>query len=77
MKAILKDDKKDIKIELPTEKLTEEVKEPKVVKNEKKKETTYKVVHILNPKAVMVRDTKDNKLFSKPNKGYRLGQIIK
>lgn len=68
---------KDIKVELPIEETIKKVEDTKVVKNEKIKETTYKVVHILSPKAVMVRDTKDNKLFSKPNKGYRLGQIIK
>lgn len=54
------------------EEATNDIKE-----DNKDKNGNFKVVKIVNDKVVMVRGLKDNLLYSKPNKGYTLSQIIK
>lgn len=63
------------KVEQPTEKVTENKS-----KQENKNTVTeqeYKVYSIVNEKAVMAKGIIDGKWYSKPNKNYKIGQIIK
>ena len=55
------------------EKNIEKEKEVKVVNGAKEQ---FKVYAIVNENAVMTKSLKDNKWYSKPNKGYKIGQII-
>lgn len=51
--------------------------EDKQKKKNTVKEQEYKVYSIVSDKAVMVKGMSDNKWYSKPNKNYKIGQIIK
>lgn len=72
-----------------SENMEKEIKEPEIMTAQKtsveeiaqvkenKQEQEFKVYSIVNEKAVMAKGLKDGKWYSKPNKGYKIGQIIK
>ena len=67
--------KQDKNFSLDLEKENVELKK-EVKKIEVKETQKFKVVSIVSEKAVMTKGTKDNLLYSKPNKNYKIGQII-